>query len=97
MHIKVIEFINRRFPKDNNWCNGNCWWFATILCERFAEEGAERWYCPVEGHFVTRIDGVFYDWMGIFTPCENEKPILWEDLCAVDPIHAERLIKYCKM
>lgn len=95
MRTEVLNFIKRRFFKDCNWTNGNCWWFSSILCERFAAAGAERWYCPVEGHFVTRIDGVFYDWNGIFIPCEKEQPQKWDELLWNDPTYAIRLIRDC--
>ena len=32
---EVMEFIQRRFPKDSNWTNGNCYYFALILSDRF--------------------------------------------------------------
>ena len=96
MREEVLEFIKRRFSKDCDWCNGNCWWFATILCDRFFSAGAERWYCPVEGHFVVRIDGAFYDWNGIFIPCPEEKPIEWFQLREEDPTYAARLLRDCK-
>ena len=28
---QVEEFIQRRFPVDCNWTNGNCYYFAVIL------------------------------------------------------------------
>lgn len=97
MRTEVLEFIKRRFSKDCDWTNGNCWWFATILCDRFAAAGAERWYCPVEGHFVTRIDGVFYDANGVFIPDpDTEKPIRWSELFSIDPVYVARLLRDCK-
>lgn len=95
MRTEVLEFIKRRFSKDCDWTNGNCWWFASILCERFAAVGAERWYCPVEGHFVTMIDGVFYDANGIFIPLKEEKPQRWKDLILDDATYAMRLVRDC--
>ena len=96
MREEVLEFIKRRFSKDSDWTNGNCWWFATILCDRFAAAGAERWYCPIEGHFVTMIDGVFYDANGIFIPLQEEKPIEWFELYEQDAVYAKRLLRDCK-
>lgn len=31
----VKEFIDRRFKADCNWLNGNCYYFALILSDRF--------------------------------------------------------------
>ena len=30
----VLEFIHRRFKKDNDWTTGNCYYFACILKEK---------------------------------------------------------------
>ena len=32
---EIKDFIKRRFPYDNMWMNGNCYWFARILADRF--------------------------------------------------------------
>lgn len=46
---------------------GACYWFARILCERFAEDGAELCYDAVENHFVARINERLYDITGDVT------------------------------
>jgi hypothetical protein len=40
--MEVIEFINRRWKKDANWLDGNCYYFALILKHRFPE--GRIWY-----------------------------------------------------
>ena len=37
---EIIEFINRRFKLDCNWTNGNCYYFALILADRFKHKNA---------------------------------------------------------
>ena len=31
MKKEILNFIEKRFPIDCNWMNGNCLWFAIIL------------------------------------------------------------------
>ena len=50
MKDEVLDFIQRRFIKDNNWIDGNCLWFSIILEKRFP--GGEIYYLPDVGHFV---------------------------------------------
>ena len=51
---KIEEFINRRFPSNCDWLEGNCYYFARILKMRFK---GEIWYDLVEGHFLFRKGG----------------------------------------
>ena len=91
MKNKVLSFIKRRWSKDSDWINGNCYWFALILKERFPL--AEIYYLPVEGHFITQIDRNFYDWTGIVQP--NEMPIKFSDIKKNDSLWYERIIRDC--
>ena len=34
---EVLEFIRRRFLQDCHWRDGNCYYFALILKDRFPE------------------------------------------------------------
>ena len=47
----VVDFIEKRFPSTNdaNWMNGNCYWFARILCDCFPF--LQIGYDPIIGHF----------------------------------------------
>ena len=65
MKNEVLDFINRRFPCDCNWTNGNCFYFAVILAVRF---NGKVYYDPINGHFVTEIKGRLYDWKGVYEP-----------------------------
>ena len=62
MENKILDFIHRHFPTDCRWLNGNCYYFAKILQDRFPE--GEIYYDVVWGHFVYKIEGRFYDWTG---------------------------------
>lgn len=59
----VLEFINRRFKKDCNWLDGNCYYFAVILNDRFP--GGRILYDVVNGHFIYCYLEKNYDWTGI--------------------------------
>lgn len=63
MREEIIEFINRRFKNDNNWLDGNCYYFALILNKRF---NLPIYYCPIEGHFIVvdEVTNTGYDYTG---------------------------------
>ena len=93
MKNEILDFINRRFSDKRGWLNGNCFWFAKILCERFSF--TEICYCPVAGHFVTRdlSDGLLYDCNGIYETDEN--PIPLSVIQREDHLWYNRLIRDC--
>lgn len=93
MQNEVLEFINRRFNKDENWCNGNCYWFSLILCIRFPR--LRIYYEPVVGHFVAGCDDEFYDWNGRYT--SSRELILFDCIKKEDPLWYERLVRDCVM
>ena len=89
---EVLQFIGRRWKKDANWLDGNCYYFALILCHRFAHLNA--YYAPVSGHFVSGDGtGMFYDWTGIWN--QTEEPILLDDLKNMDPKWYEMIVDGC--
>lgn len=96
--IKIHEvqaFVCKRFPVDNNWLNGNCYWFAHILCERFPE--LDIYYDPIVGHFYAGNGKVFYDWSGVYFGEEYEhKCIKLSVIHTKDPLWYARLIRDCK-
>ena len=97
MEDKILEFIHRRFPEDCHWTDGNCYWFAKILCDRFGGEpkGMEICYDPVPGHFVAYSRGRerAYDWNGYYFPYGELIP-LWR-ICIEDPQWYARLVRDC--
>lgn len=92
MESKVLEFIHRRFPKDCNWTNGNCYYFARILEDRFEFIIC---YDQIAGHFVAvdEYTGIAYDWNGIYNS-KNPLISMW-DLACKDPLLYHRLIRDC--
>lgn len=98
MRNKVLDFINRRFPVDCNWLSGNCYYFAQILKQRF-EDGVIL-YDVIDGHFVTLIEGIMYDWSGIVLPDENENShfyVEWDKFDEYDDLQKKCIEEDCIM
>lgn len=89
---EVVEFIRRRFKPDSNWLDGNCYYFAVILCERFPIFNI--YYAPVAGHFVAGYNGEFYDWRGKY---DDEIPVLLSDIEKEDPAWYRIIVRDCVM
>lgn len=87
---EVLEFIKRRFPTDNHWMDGNCFYFATILEKRFQ---GRILYDVISGHIVTEIDGVKYDWNGVVT--EKSEYVRWDTFDLYDSVQRARIIRDC--
>jgi hypothetical protein len=88
----IEEFIHRRFASTNaNWTNGNCYWFAKILTDRF--EGLEIYYIPSEGHFVAGDGENFFDYNGLIKGTYRYIP--FKEIKEDDPLWYSRLIKDC--
>ena len=65
---EITQFIQRFESARDMFLHGCCYWFAHILNERFwLRHDAAILYEPVEGHFITRIDGRYYDVRGDVT------------------------------
>lgn len=110
---EVVEFIRRRFKSDSNWLDGNCYYFAVILCERFPIFNI--YYAPVAGHFVAGYNGEFYDWRGKYGESEQitkgyrckivdnngnivyEIPVLLSDIKNEDPAWYRIIVRDCVM
>lgn len=90
IETEVLDFIDRRFPIDNFWKSGNCYFFALILQSRFNR--STIFYDVVDGHFCTRIGDSYYDWEGIYNPTT---PIEWDKFDDYDPILKQRIIRDC--
>ena len=92
---QVEEFIQRRFPVDCNWINGNCYYFAVILNTRF--QYGRIYYDPIDGHFLFRYCDNYYDWTGKkeYTQREADRFYEWEKLQKIDPLYAKRLVRDC--
>lgn len=94
MEDEVLEFINRRFKTDCHWCDGNCFWFATILNKRFPH--FKIWLFPIENHFMIGDGEIFYDWNGIrhIEDCD-EIPMEWDKVEEFDSSYYNHLIRDC--
>lgn len=90
----VLNFINRRFRESFSWLTGNCYYFALILSDRFK---GDIYYNVVDGHFITKIDGVYYDHTGVLTFQEKDLKyiISWKDFKDYDSLQYERIIRDC--
>lgn len=90
---EVLEFIKRRFKKDCDWTEGNCYYFAVILHSRFPY--STIMYDPLEGHFVCKIFDVLYDYNGVY---ESEEHVLsLSDIAQQDKLWYKRLVRDCVM
>lgn len=92
----VINFIKRRFPENDGWTDGNCYYFATILKARFPQ--AIIWYDFVKGHFYVTINGIAYDWHGIIIETSDyfsKYCLEWDKVQEYDALEYERIIRDC--
>ena len=100
MNDDILGFIARRFPiteSDNDhWMTTNCYYFARILKSRFK---GELWYDLVDGHFLFKRGDYFFDWSGIRTQYDLDKPetvdnlVRWSDYKKIDPTHYDRICR----
>ncbi len=88
---EILSFIEKRWKKDANWLDGNCYWFAHILKTRFPF--LEIYYLPIVGHFICGDDESFYDWTGVVNP--EEEPILFNLIAETDPLWYDRIVRDC--
>lgn len=89
---RILEFIQRRFSKDYDWTNGNCYYFAVILDNRFP--GGDICYDVTDGHFLYRnYSGAYYDWTGLVHPTGTV--IKWKEFREYDYKQYQRIIENC--
>ena len=84
-----MEFIHRRFDTDCKWTEGNCYYFAVMLKDRF---GGEIYYDSALGHFFLKIDNLNYDYWGLFDSISEHK---FEMIKTSDPTWYNRLHRDC--
>lgn len=95
MQTEVLKFINRRFKQDCNWLEGNCYYFAVILKDRFPS--GRIWYDVVWGHFFFEYNGKYYDYLGFVDPRILSHSVLWDEMDEYDRLQKERTIRDCIM
>ena len=95
MRSEIEEFIQRGFPNDCNWLNGNCYHFALILSIVF---NLPIIYFPIDGHFaVIEYDNnnvYFYDYNGCHI-YKNEIFYYLDQIQKEDIIWYNRLVRDC--
>ena len=91
MENSVLEFIQRRFKKDYNWLDGNCYYFAIILKDRFPE--GKIFFDVINGHFVVEYQDELYDWGGIHH--SNGLLVDWDSFDEYDSLLKKRIIRDC--
>lgn len=92
--MNPVEIFIRQF-KDcrDTFLYGCCYWFAVILKSRFR---GRIFYHPIDGHFVTQIDGSFYDIRGVLQDDEwNQELIPWDKFRDYDALQYERICRDC--
>lgn len=93
MKEEILDFIERRFSIDCHWLDGNCYYFAVILKERFPN--AVIYYDVVLGHFCIKIDNNFYDWTGLIKMDKDSEYVEWDKMSEYDEFVKERIIRDC--
>lgn len=89
MENEVLEFINRRFKVDCNWLNGNCYYFAVILKNRFQD--GEIVYDQIKGHFMFLLNDILYDYSGIVDSDYDKL----DNIKKTDPLLYSYLVRDC--
>lgn len=94
--IEVLDFIERRFPSEDKWIDGNCYYFTIILKARFPQ--AIIYYDTLHGHFFVSIDNINYDWAGLYySTIHPTYHIKWDEMDNYDPLVKERIVRDCIM
>ena len=93
---EVLTFITRfKEPSpaaaQDLFLYGDCYWFAYILTKRFPQ--GEIYYLPIANHFITKINGNYYDITGQITP--KEEVIKWNIFRVMEPLEAHRIERDC--
>lgn len=88
--ISSFKGVRNKECLENAFINGNCYHFALILKELF--NGA-IYYDNNIGHFITKIDGKYYDIKGETTPYSTV--FEWATMSALEPNLYWRIVNDC--
>ena len=87
MRDEILKFAEKF--KAIDWQSGNCYYFAVMLAARFCGDVA---YNVVDGHFCCKIDGYYYDSLGLCFYNDNDgQTILWKDFADYDSLQMKRI------
>ena len=89
---RVEEFINRRFYMNCDWMRSNSYFFALILKSVFSGRIV---YDPVAEHFLLRVDGGYYDWIGRkdYSAEYAANFLDWEAYLWIEPSHCSKIMR----
>lgn len=91
---KILDFIKRRIGVDNNWREGNCYWAARIIQDRFK---LCLVYDAAAGHFVAQDrDGTYYDAYGVYEPRRAEDMMSLQWIRTYEYKWYRRLMRECR-
>lgn len=88
---EILDFINRRFKTNCNWLDGNCYYFAIILKNRFPL--GDIYYDVIYGHFIFKYENYYYDWTGKVNP--KGKLVKWNDFEEYDRLQKACIVRDC--
>lgn len=88
---EVTEFMTNRFKYDCEWKNGNCYFFACILKERFPK--GKIVYDLINCHFMFQLKNYYYDWINRYEKDEfpDTSIVIWNKYKSIDPTHYNRI------
>ena len=86
---EIFDFIERRFPKDSHWTDGNCYYFALILSDRF---NGTLYYDVIYGHFVCKIEDKYYDYGGLVN-LDKRVLVEWDKFEEYDKLQYHRIVE----
>lgn len=102
LHVDMFnyEMDTPNSEAQQNYMNGNCYWYARILQERFSPWfPTEIMYNQIDNHFCCRMKTaagyIYADAVGVFATGEPDGWVLWKDYITVEPLDAARVYRDC--
>lgn len=92
----ITHFHTPMREMQEKFSNGQCFWFAFILYERFSVSyPSEIVYNPVANHFATKIQSRIYDISGEIARAGDADWVSWQEYIALDQAAAARIYRDC--
>ena len=95
---EVEEFISYFSEAKESFLHGNCFWFSTILSQRFRPwYVCHIYYNQIDNHFATAIHGFLFDASGLLPDgwSDDTKWIRWDKFEEAEPIETRRIYRDC--